>query len=404
MTAHSSKGLEYDYIFLPFATEESWMRRTRVSSFVFPREKDEGDDTKDARRLFYVAITRAKKHVCIITSAENTTGKILTPLRFIDELQKESVSQKNIPAELEKPEVLKIADLQNGREKEMAEYTKRIILENGLSVTALNHFLNCPSQFFYKSILKIPEAPSATSEKGIAMHKALAVVWREKNKIPESIQKTIEKTVKEYFRSSLLPMFEKEVILTELLESAPKVAVALKDYFNSAGQVFVEKWIEKNFQTQIGKPTQEISFELHGQLDVIIDTGKKVQVFDYKTREAMSENAIKGQTQDADGNYFRQLVFYKMLLQKNPPRQGLGKNIGNINSQNEKQIEPSLIFVKPDAKGRCPIITLPISETDIKNVEEEIGSLVQSVFSGAFLSATCSDPSCKWCKMKLEFL
>jgi DNA helicase-2/ATP-dependent DNA helicase PcrA len=398
MTAHSSKGLEYDNVFLPFATEESWMRRARSMSFVFPREKDESDDVRDARRLFYVAITRAKKHVCILLSTENSLGKPLLPLRFIDELQKESVSQKNIPAEEEKIHGVKIADLKSGREKEMVEYAKRSLLEKGLSVTALNHFLNCTSEFLYKSVLKIPEAPNATSEKGIAMHKALALVWQkngtEKNKSTESIQKTIEKSVREYFKTSLLPMFEKEVILDELLDSAPKVAVALKDYFNSAGEISVEKWVERNFHSK----SEKIDLELHGQLDVIIDTGKKIQVFDYKTREAMSENAIKGQTQDADGNYFRQLVFYKMLLEGN------SKFTGGIGNLTGKEIEPSLIFVKPDAKGRCPTITLPISETDIKNVKGEIEQLVASIFSGAFLTAICDDPDCKWCKMKKEFL
>ena len=405
MTAHSSKGLEYDNVFLPFATEESWMRRARSSSFVFPREKDESDNVRDARRLFYVAITRAKKHVCILTSAENSAGKPLLPLRFIDELQKESVAQKNIPAEEEKIEVGKITELKSERknerkeqrENEMVEYAKRSLLENGLSVTALNHFLNCPSEFFYKSVLKVPEAPSVMSEKGIAMHKALAIVWKEKNKTAETIQKIMEKTFREYFRVSLLPAFEKSAILDELLASAPKVATALKDYFNSVGKISVEKWVEKNFHSS----AEKIDFELHGQLDVIIDSDKKIQVFDYKTREAMSENAIRGETQDADGNYFRQLVFYKMLLQKNPKLAG---NIGNTNNIFEKQIEPSLIFVKPDAKGRCQTITLPISDTDIATVENEITTLAQSIFSGTFLSATCSDPSCKWCKMKGEFL
>ena len=37
-------------------------------------------------------------------------------------------------------------------------------------------------QDLYKSILKVPEAPSPTSEKGIAIHKALSLVWKEKDR------------------------------------------------------------------------------------------------------------------------------------------------------------------------------------------------------------------------------
>jgi len=154
----------------------------------------------------------------------------------------------------------------------------------------------------------------------------------------------------------------------------------LENYFNSEGKISIEKWVEKNFS----------DFELHGQLDVIIETDKKVEVFDYKTREAMSENAIKGQTRDSDGNYFRQLIFYKILLEK---KSGFG----------DKEIIPALVFVKPDSAGRCPIVTLPISEKDTERVKSEIDELAKSVFSGAFLRDFCDDSECKWCAMKKEF-
>ena len=57
MTAHGSKGLEFDYVFLPYANEESWIRKNRGSYFVLPKQKEEGDEIKDERRLFYVALT-----------------------------------------------------------------------------------------------------------------------------------------------------------------------------------------------------------------------------------------------------------------------------------------------------------------------------------------------------------
>ena len=64
------------------------------------------------------------------------------------------------------------------RKAQKIEYAKQVLLEKGLSVTALNHFINSPEEFFYKSILKLPEPPSASSEKGNAMHEAMANVWK----------------------------------------------------------------------------------------------------------------------------------------------------------------------------------------------------------------------------------
>lgn len=101
----------------------------------------------------------------------------------------------------------------------------------------------------------------------------------------------------------------------------------------------------------------------------------------------MSVNAIKGETKtDSTGNYFRQLVFYKML-------------VGNDARWRGRNIIPSLVFVSPDDKGRCPTITLPIEQADIKKVQEEIQLLVDSVWSGKIVEGKCDDAKCEWCGM-----
>ena len=386
MTAHSSKGLEYDYVFLPYALEEYWMRRPKSSVFVMPRDKDTSDEVKDSRRLFYVALTRARKHAVVISPMQDGLGKDFTPLRFVSELHKESVSGFDAPQMKNIPKTLKGSELSSHRKQEIVEYTKRVLFENGLSVTALNHFLACPSQFLYKSILKVPEAPSPSSEKGIAMHKAMSDVWKNKDKSVSDITKTIKNSITEYFETSLLPKSEKEIILEELLASAPVVANALENHFATDGVVMTDKWIDTTLSVNTDK--EKMNLTLHGQMDTIVDQDKNVLVFDYKTREAMSENAIKGNTKDSDGNYFRQLVFYKMLLSLN-------------HSYKSKNIEPALVFIKPDDKGRCQTITLPIELGDEEQVKREIETLVQSVFSGKFISDKCDDPKCQYCAYKI---
>lgn len=384
MTAHSSKGLEYDYVFLPYATEEYWMRRPRSSSFVLPREKDTSDEERDSRRLFYVALTRAKKHAVIIVPAGDNLGKDFVPLRFVDELHKDSVARIEAPKYDELPKVLRGDELTSHRKKELVEYAKRVLLEKGLSVTALNHYMKCPSEFLYKSILKVPEAPNASSEKGIAMHKAISDVWKSENKKASEIAKTLEKSIESYFETSLLPKGDKEVVVEELLASAPVVAKALETHFNTSGKVFTDKWVDTTFESKY----ESVLLTLHGQMDSIVDTEKQTLVFDYKTKEGMSVNAIKGETKSDDGNYFRQLIFYKILLQNN-------------HAFKNKQIEPALVFVKPDDKGRCPIINIPIEARDVERVEDEINKLLEGVFTGAFLTEKCDDPDCKWCAMKM---
>jgi len=384
-TAHGSKGLEYDYVFIPYALEESWMSRARSSYFVLPREKEEGDEVRDARRLFYVALTRARLHITLITSREDGVGRIVEPLRFIDELDPAHVVRTDIPA---KPLSLKdTSDRDSGsRQKtELTEYSKTVLLERGLSVTALNHFVTCPSLFLYKSILKIPEAPAPSSEKGTSMHEALSRVWKLEDKSEETITTTIIDTIREYFTTSLLPAFEKKAVLSELIESAPLVAKALTSHFNQEGYIDTETWMESAFKGVY--EGAEVALNLHGKLDAVLDQEHKVLVFDYKTREALSPAAIKGETKSSTGDYFRQLIFYRMLIESQPKFKG-------------KAVEPSLVFIKPDDKGRCPTITVPVEKADIERVKGEVQDMIDAVWSGKFLTEQCDETDCPWCTLK----
>ncbi len=384
MTAHGSKGLEFDYVFIPYANEETWIGKNRGSSFVLPKKNTSFNDIKDIRRLFYVAITRAKNRVTILQAGEGVDGKILTPLRFINELPNEHIEHVNL--ERSNGERLLEKTLKNSNiENRIIETTKTVLLEKGLSVTALNHFLECPSTFIYQSILKLPQPLTTSSEKGNAMHDALSKVWMIEEKSKESVEETIKQRVSEYLKDSYLESKDKDRVKEELSESAADVASSLLSHFSMKGTVYTEHWVESTFSYKY--KDQIVKIPIHGKLDAIIDNGDEVYVFDYKTRKAMSEAAIKGETKDSDGGYFRQLVFYDLLLSSEPRF----KN---------KRIITSLVFVSPDDKGRCPIVTLPVTGEDIKKVNEEIGKLIDSVWSSDITKGYCDDNKCQWCGLR----
>ncbi|OGN16320.1 MAG: hypothetical protein A3C88_00880 [Candidatus Yanofskybacteria bacterium RIFCSPHIGHO2_02_FULL_50_12] len=377
MTAHGSKGLEFDNVFLPYAVEESWLPRGRGEYFILPRQ-DEEADLADERRLFYVALTRARSRAYIISPLEEGPRK-LTPLRFIEELDSTQIARTELPSSIKKLQENRVLRPEFKRKSEAVEYAKRTLAGYGLSVTALNHFCECPLKFFYKSILRLPEPPTASSEKGNAMHEAIANVWHLETKTEKTIAETISQSVRKYMESSLLPSYDKEPALESLLEDAPVVASALLAHFQEKGTISTETRREATFNSQL----------LHGKLDAVIESANSILVFDYKTREAMSVNAIKGNTKDADGNYFRQLVFYKLLLMDD--------------KQARKKIEPALVFVKPDSKGRCPVVSLPIEEGDLSKVKEEIRMLIESVESGSFLESSCEQKDCEYCVLNRAF-
>lgn len=79
-TVHQSKGLEFDVVFV-----------IGVADGMFPgRRAIEADDVEEERRLFYVAVTRAKNELYIcypkVATKAGPGGLLLTPSRFITEL------------------------------------------------------------------------------------------------------------------------------------------------------------------------------------------------------------------------------------------------------------------------------------------------------------------------------
>jgi DNA helicase-2/ATP-dependent DNA helicase PcrA len=79
-TVHQSKGLEFDIVFV-----------IGVADGMFPgRRAIEADDVEEERRLFYVAVTRAKNELYIcypkVATRAGPGGLLLTPSRFITEL------------------------------------------------------------------------------------------------------------------------------------------------------------------------------------------------------------------------------------------------------------------------------------------------------------------------------
>ncbi|MSR71149.1 MAG: ATP-dependent helicase [Candidatus Taylorbacteria bacterium] len=375
MTAHGSKGLEFDYVYVPYATEESWVGRNWGNSFVLPHTKT-SNDIKDVRRLFYVALTRARAHATILYAGTDH-GEPSTPLRFIDELHAGHVKHVILDKLHDKKAINSHTYQTSSHAQKCLDYTKSVLQESGLSVTALNHFLKCPSLFLYQSILKIPQAPAALAEKGNAMHKAIDIIWKSKDRTVNNVEKILKNTIENYFDDSLLPLFEKEAVVKELNDDIPIISKALGPHFAQEGTIFSETWSETVFN----------KIPLHGKLDAILDTGKEALVFDYKTKQTMSENEIKGLTKNSKGDYFRQLVFYKLLLQSDSRFEN-------------KKITPSLVFVVPDAKDRCPTVTLLVDESDIQKLKTEIQSLVDSVSSGALMTDYCDDTKCEWCGVK----
>ena len=58
-------------------------------------------------------------------------------------------------------------------ELEDKEFLNELFRAQGISVTALNNYLECPWAYFYRNLVRIPEAPNKNLSFGNAVHAAL---------------------------------------------------------------------------------------------------------------------------------------------------------------------------------------------------------------------------------------
>jgi CRISPR/Cas system-associated exonuclease Cas4 (RecB family) len=127
--------------------------------------------------------------------------------------------------------------------------------------------------------------------------------------------------------------------------------------------------------------------KLNGKLDRIIfgPDPDAVKVFDYKTGHSKTRNELEGGTKNADGNYKRQLTFYKLLLEK----QGI-----------YEMTEGIIDFIEPDVRGKFHREAFDISSGETKVLEAQIGEVAKEIRDLAFWNKIPHDKDCVYCALR----
>jgi DNA helicase-2/ATP-dependent DNA helicase PcrA len=95
-TTHGAKGAEFQHVFMIRCTRDQWESgRGGGGNYKFPEtltKADKDEEEKNQRRLFYVAMTRAKKYLYVCYSSADDNDKKLEPSKFITEAKLEAES------------------------------------------------------------------------------------------------------------------------------------------------------------------------------------------------------------------------------------------------------------------------------------------------------------------------
>jgi len=383
MTAHKAKGLEFDYVYIIGATSNQWESRRNRNVFRFIKK---GKDEASERNLFYVALTRARKEVVVSYAKTNADGKDQLESSFVDivraELKKE-LSLERFEKELQdNPEIEFRAGPSATRvSTELKVFLAKRFLEKGLSVSALNNYLGCPTKFYFLDLIGLPQAPNAKAQAGNAAHGALKHSVSSKG-APKKATAVAKRELLERFVLLLSREPMREVDYREALKRGEKVLGAYFDQYYELWNSNMKCEFAVN-DVQVGK------IKLKGRLDrVDLLGGGRVRVVDYKFKKPMTRNEILGNTKNSDGNYYRQLTFYKLLIDE---------------GTEWKMQEGMIDFIESDAKDRFRQEVFAPSDKEVAELKREIRRVSEEVLRMKFFGKKCNEKNCRYCNLSESF-
>lgn len=388
MTAHKSKGLEFEVVFIPHLTDGGWSGANKKKYFDIPlaahANNSPSEFIDDERRLLYVAMTRAKHSLFLSSSAANSDGKVMMPARLLEEIDPYLIS---VCATAKEEASFSPAAVLATPLKPIAVDTnllKDVLTERGFSATSLNNYLRSPWDYLYRNVLRVPETQALPMQFGTAVHNVLEYATRSHSKTGKLPK---DSAIKEKLEQELnrLPVSTAEYVrllekgLDALLTYLPHLAAGLP------------KETKEELSLKVYLPTglHELpELLLTGKIDrVDIDqNGRAVRVVDYKTGQPKSRNVIEGNTKDSDGDYKRQLVFYALLLSL-------------YDDDRYRCREGVLSFIEADTKGVIKEESFMITDEEIAGLKTDIIRVTREIISGEFLSHPCDETKSKYCHL-----
>lgn len=393
LTAHGSKGLEFEHVFFAGVNASSWEKKRKpgggykLPDTIFETVSTGADtDKEELRRLFYVALTRAETHLYISYARYKNDGKEMEPSLFIAEiLDRHPQIEIQHPAFTEE-ELFQFRSLQF---IEMApeiahaeeDFVNAVLEKFVMNVTALNNYLKCPLQFYYQNLLRIPAGKNEATEFGSAIHHALESLFR---KMQEGGKETFPGKEElladfEWYMRKHREGFTRESFVRRMEYGDTVLSNYYGKYINTWNKVVA---VERNIRGVVvnGVP-------IKGKLDKLEFNGKEVNVVDYKTGNINNALPKLKPPHDKDpngGDYWRQAVFYKIL-------------IDNYAQKDWRVISTEFDFIEPDDKKKeyhkAKII---ISPADIETVTQQLTDTWHKIQQKQFYTG-CGKTDCHWC-------
>ena len=391
MTAHGSKGLEFDHVFIMKCNDgkkksESWPGGENNSGrFAYPPSlngKDENESQlkeEENRRLFYVAMTRAKKVLHLSYSDDSTKT------HFINEFE-EFIDEVDVTESFD--------DFQSVDKVAIPKFSNNVINEIfdelSLSVSTLNAFLKCPLSFYFNKGLKLPSETNEAMVFGSIIHEVLEKIYisvdgSQSSELtaktvlsPEEALKLFETVFEEKSYQLTSDRIKKDDYARgkKIIENLYNKTGYLKD-----GVIAVEVPIQGVKLSSILNTTVDLSevsdIELNGKIDKIELDGNIVRLVDYKTGnfdKAKDKLVAPSEKEPLGGDYWRQAVFYYILF----------KNADIDISDKEILVKYVLVENSTNEDGFSETVDIRITQKEVDIVLNQIKESIMKIKQGDF--------------------
>lgn len=360
MTAHKAKGQEFGAVILAGAVDDIWANSRSYNRIRFPENlpiQFSGDTVDDQLRLLFVAMTRAKHTLDIVSFEVDDSGAQQVELSFLSDANIDSAGDEE---DLPSTEALLESSVPQHHVGPYTEDEKAVLypkVENyQLSVTHLNNFLDVryggPENFLTSNLLRFPQPMSKPQVYGSAVHTALERVYIHLKKEDERpTAETVIGWFAEQINRARISKQDREYLIDRGKDSLSTFLDERMEHFQK--EHFSEYDFGKHHVKVDGVP-------LSGKIDKMVVGDEQVQVHDFKTGTPLkrwSKASAKSQS------YRRQLIFYKLLVE-------------NTADFKDKQVDKGVLeFVEPKDGS---VLTLEAEIT--KNDTDRLRKLIQIIY------------------------
>jgi DNA helicase-2/ATP-dependent DNA helicase PcrA len=323
LTVHAAKGLEFPYVFLVSLVDQRFPTRARTDAIPLPdglvqERLPEGDyHVEEERRLFYVAMTRAKDELYCTGAFDYGGSREKKPSAFLAEAGL-------VVPQSKKEEVINLTrgltvSLVAEEETVPATDLQYYQLKRTFSFTQLASFRKCPLQYKFAHLFRIPVLGSFQKSFGQSMHlvfqRLLQLHLARTVSVAQPTLFEAAKTSLTTIKGLAIEPIEADQVFDDAWIDEWYPTRTQHDAFYAKGKVALGNFIQAYKDTcpqvlEVEKPFTLLlgTHALKGKIDRIDrNPDGTVTIFDYKTGEAKDKLEIEDK---------EQLYLYQVALEE----------------------------------------------------------------------------------------